>query len=192
MKEEETVVHEGKLFEKVEFKEKSIANRKFTDCKFKSCQLNMLSFVDCYFTDCIFDSCDLSLLKVKGCFFNRVQIIRCKAIGINWFDTGSPFSVQFIDSNISYSSFFAKAIKKAKFKNCVGKEADFSGCNLTGADFGGTDLENARFSNSDISQADFKEARNYYIDLLHNKVAKAKFSLPEALSLLDPFDIIIE
>lgn len=192
MKEDETIIHDGKLFEKVEFKERAITNRKFTDCTFKNCQLNMLSFTDCYFTDCIFDGCDLSLLKVKGCFFNRVQIIRCKAIGINWFDSGSPFSAQFIDSNISYCSFFGKAIKKAKFKNCTAKETDFSECNLTQADFGGTDLESARFSNTDISHADFKDARNYYIELLHNKVTKAKFSLPEALALLQPFDIIIE
>ena len=192
MKNDEIVVHEGKLFEKIEFKEKATVNRKFTDCTFKSCQLNMLSFIDCYFTDCVFDNCDLSLLKVKGCFFTRVQIIRCKAIGINWFDTGSPFSVQFIDSNISYSSFFGKAIKKAKFKNCLANETDFSDCNLSQADFGGTDLLNARFSNSDISHVDFSGARNYHIDLQHNKVTKAKFSLPDALSLLDPFDIIIE
>ena len=120
----------------------------------------MLSFKDCYFTDCIFEDCDLSLLKVKGCFFNRVQITRSKAIGINWFDTGVPYSVQFTDSNISYSSFFGKAFKKAKFKNCMAHETDFSECNLTQADFSGTDLQNARFSASDLSLADFKEARN--------------------------------
>ena len=152
----------------------------------------MLSFTDCYFTDCIFDDCDLSLIKVKGCFFNRVQMIRSKAIGINWFDAGAPFSVQFNDSNISYSSFFAKAIKKAKFKNCLARETDFSEFNLSQADFGGTDLDNARFSNSDLSHADFKDARNYNIDLQHNKVEKTKFSLPEALSLLNQFDIIVE
>ena len=192
MKEEETVVHEGKLFEKIEFKEKVIANRKFTDCTFKNCQLNMLSFTDTYFTDCVFDGCDLSLLKVKGCFFSRVQIVSCKAIGINWFDTGNPFSVQFIDSNISYSSFFGKTIKKAKFKKCMAQEADFTDCILSGADFTGTDLQNARFSNTDITQADFKEAKNYYIELAHNKADKAKFSLPEALALLEPFNVVIE
>jgi len=192
MKEDDVVEHDGKLFEKIQFQEKVVAGRKFTDCNFKNCQLNMLSFVDCYFTDCVFDGCDLSLMKVKGSFFNRVQISGCKAIGINWFDTGTPFSVNFSDSNISYSSFFGKAPKKIKIKNCVAKEVDFSECNLTEADFTGTDLESSRFTNCDLSLANFKEARNYNIDLLDNKVRKTKFSLPEALSLLNPFDIIIE
>ena len=69
---------------------------------------------------------------------------------------------------------------------------DFSDCNLTEADFAGTDLESARFSNCDLTLANFKEARNYYIDIQHNKVKKTKFSLPEALRLLDAFDIEVE
>ncbi len=192
MKEEETVEHDGKVFEKVQWQEKAVTNRKFTECTFKNCQLNMLTFVDCTFTDCVFDGCDLSLVKVKGCFFTRVEVKSCKAIGINWFETGSPFSVTFVDSNISYCSFFGKGIKKARFKNCLARETDFSDTNLTDADFRGTDLENARFSNCDLSYANFKEARNYYVDLLQNKVRKAQFSLPEALSLLNQFDIVVE
>lgn len=192
MMKNETMEHERELFEKIEFDEKSVVGKRFTDCTFKGCKLNGLSVRDSYFTDCIFEDCDLSLLKVKGSFFNRVQINRCKAIGINWFDTGNPFWVQFTGSNISYSSFFGKTIKKPKFAKCVAKDADFSDCNLTQADFSGTDLEGARFSNSDISQADFRDARGYYIDVQHNKVAKAKFSLPEALTLLAAFDVIIE
>ena len=191
MKEQE-VEHECKLIEKIQFQEKTVTGRKFIDCTFKNCQLNSLGFVDCTFIDCIFENCDLSLLKVKGSFFNRIQITGCKAIGIHWFDTGSPFAINFTDSNISYSSFFAKNLKKAKIKNCMAKEVDFSEANLTDADFTGTDLENSRFSNCDLSHVNFKEARNYNIDLQYNKVHKTKFSMPEALSLLDSFDIIIE
>ena len=192
MKEDETIQHEGKLFEKIQWQDKSVSGRKFIDCTFRNCQLNGLNFSDCHFADCKFEDCDLSLIKVKGSFFSRLQIIRCKAIGIHWFDVGAPFSVQFSDSNISYSSFFGKNLKKTKFKNCVAKEVDFSDCNLTEADFAGTDLESARFSNCDLTLANFKEARNYYIDIQHNKVKKTKFSLPEALRLLDAFDIEVE
>jgi fluoroquinolone resistance protein len=192
MKEDETIEHDGKVFEKIQFQDKEIAGRKFNECTFKNCQLNGLSFSDCQFTDCIFQDCDLSLIKVKGSFFSRVQITRCKAIGIHWFDTGKPFSIGFTDSNISYSSFFGKPLKRTKFKNCVAKEVDFSDCILTEADFSGTDLELARFSNCDLSLANFKEAKNYSIDIQHNKVKKTKFSMPEALSLLDAFDIVVE
>ena len=192
MKQDENIEHEGKLFEKIQFQDEVVSGRTFNECTFKNCQLNGLSFVDCHFADCIFEDCDLSLLKVKGSFFTRLQVTRCKAIGIHWFDTGKPFTVQFLDSNISYSSFFGKPLKKTKFKNCVAKEVDFSECILTEADFSGTDLEGARFSNTDLSLANFKEARNYFIDVQFNKVKKAKFSLPEALRLLDGFDIVVE
>ena len=192
MKEQEPVEHDGKLFEKIQFQEKTVSGRRFTDCTFKNCQLNMLSFTKCNFTDCTFEGCDLSLIKVHGSFFNRVHFIGCKAIGIHWFDTGSPFAVNFTDSNISYSSFSGKSLKKSKIKNCLAKEVDLSEANLTDADFQGTDLENSRFSNCDLTHTSFKEARNYDVDLQHNKLHKTKFSLPEALSLLNQFDIVVE
>ena len=101
MKEDETIQHEGKLFEKIQWQDKSVSGRKFIDCTFRNCQLNGLNFSDCHFADCKFEDCDLSLIKVKGSFFSRLQIIRCKAIGIHWFDVGAPFSVQFSDSSHS-------------------------------------------------------------------------------------------
>ena len=192
MKDDETIEHEGKIFEKIQWQEKEVYDRTFKNCTFKNCQLNGLVFSDCHFTDCIFEDCDLSLIKVKGSYFSKLKVIRCKAIGIHWFDTGKPFSAEFTDSNISYSSFFGKPLKKTKFKNCVAKEVDFSECILTEADFSGTDLQGARFSNTDLSLANFKEAKNYFVDVQFNKVKKAKFSLPEALRLLDAFDVVIE
>jgi len=192
MKKKETITHEGKVFEKVAFTESEISGRKFIDCTFRKCQLNGLSFSECHFTDCVFEDCDLSLLKVKGSFFSRVEINRCKAIGIHWFDSGDPFSVRFTDSIISYSSFFGKNIKKAKFKNCVAKETDFSECTLIQADLSGCDLTQARFSGTDLTQADLRGAQGYYINFAENKTSKALFSLPEALCLLDQFDIIVE
>lgn len=192
MKEDETIEHEGKVFEKIQWLDAVVSGRTFVKCTFSKCQFNGLSFLECSFTDCTFEDCDLSLMKVKGSYFTRLQVNRCKAIGIHWFDVGKPFTIQFTDSNISYSSFFGKPLKKTKFKNCVAKEVDFSECILSEADFGGTDLEGARFIDCDLSLANFKEARNYHIDIQHNKVKKTKFSLPEALRLLDAFDVVID
>ena len=192
MKDNKDTEHEGKTFEKIQGQEKVVSGRKFTECIFKHCQLNGLVFEDCQFTDCVFEDCDLSLLAVKRSFFHKTQILRSKAIGINWYEARSIMALQFTDTMLSYSSFFGKALKKMKFKNCVAKEVDFSDCVLTEADFGGTDLEGARFSGCDLSLANFREARNYSIDVLNNKVKKAKFSLPEALALLDSFDVVVE
>lgn len=192
MKKTDTITHEGELFEKFSFETPEIKRYKFIDCTFSQCLLSEHSFAECSFTDCVFNDCDLSLLRVKGSFFSRVEINRCKAIGIHWFDAGDPFSVRFTDSIISYSSFFGKNIRKAKFKNCVAKETDFSECTLIEADLGGSDLTAARFSGTDLTQADLRGAHGYYISFAENKTAQARFSLPEELGLLDQFDIIVE
>ena len=41
---EQDVEHEGKLFEKIQFQEKTVTGRKFVDCTFKNCQFNSLGF----------------------------------------------------------------------------------------------------------------------------------------------------
>ena len=54
------------------------------------------------------------------------------------------------------------------------------------------DFERSRFSKTNLSGADFRGARNYYIDVRNNNVKKARFALPEAMSLLGSFEVIIE
>jgi fluoroquinolone resistance protein len=184
--------HEGKTFEKTDYQAKIVSERKFIDCLFKNCNLSNTVFKDCLFDDCVFDGCDLSLMKVKGSTFKRIQLINSKAIGLQWFDALNPFSIQCTDSNISYSSFFAKDLKKAKFLRCNAQQVDFTDCNLTGVVFAGTDLTDARFSNCDLSFANFKEAKNYSFDVRENKIKKTVCGLPEALSLLNYFGIIVD
>ena len=184
--------HEAKTFEKINYQDKTVSDRKFFNCVIKNCNLRNTNFKDCLFDECIFEGCDLSLMKVKSSTFKKLRLVQSKAIGIQWFDARNPFSIQCTDSNISYCSFFAKDLKKAKFINCLAKETDFTDCNLTEAILTGTDLSDARFINCDLSLADFREAKNYAFDVRENKIKKTKCRLPEALSLLNYFDIILE
>ncbi len=188
----EAIVHTGKRFEEVTYEDKHVVARNFTRCTFYKSNLKGCVFEDCSFIDCTFESCDLSLIKLKHTSINGVKIIDSKAIGIVWYDAGNPFAVGFTNSRISYCSFFGKSMKKAQFINCMANEVDFSECDLTQADFRGTDLSGATFANTDLTKANFAGARNYLIDTKTNKIKKAKFSLPEALSLLYGLDIIIE
>ena len=81
---------------------------------------------------------------------------------------------------------------RLKIINCEAKEVDFIETDLTGGVFTGTDFEGSRFFKTNLTNADFKGARNYMIDARNNTLKKTKFSLPEALSLLNGLDIIIE
>jgi uncharacterized protein YjbI with pentapeptide repeats len=71
------------------------------------------------------------------------------------------------------------------------KECDFFQANLAGADFSNCNLAGAIFENCDLKSADFRQALNYQIDPAQNQVAKARFSMPEVLSLLAPLGIEI-
>jgi len=59
------------------------------------------------------------------------------------------------------------------------------------ADFRETDLEGNIFHHADLSKADFRDVKNYSINPQSNILKKARFSIPEVLSLLNFFDIQI-
>jgi fluoroquinolone resistance protein len=54
-----------------------------------------------------------------------------------------------------------------------------------------TDFEKSQFIHTKLYAADFTEAQSYSIDPTQNDIRKAKFSLPDAIHLLDGFDIQI-
>lgn len=82
-------------------------------------------------------------------------------------------------------------MKDISFKESKIHEAYFSNTILNGASFADSDLLGTIFHNCDLCKADFSTASRYSIDPQTNKIKKAKFSLPEAVGLLQGFDIII-
>lgn len=82
-------------------------------------------------------------------------------------------------------------MKNISFKESKVHEAHFNNTKLNGANFENTDLSGTIFHNCDLCKADFSTASRYCIDPQTNKIKKAKFSLPEAVGLLQGFDIII-
>ena len=62
--------------------------------------------------------------------------------------------------------------------------AFFEDCRLSGADFSDCLLRGAAFSHNDLSSADFRGAAEYSFSIEGNQVKGAKFSMPEAVSLL--------
>jgi uncharacterized protein YjbI with pentapeptide repeats len=73
----------------------------------------------------------------------------------------------------------------------VALDVDFREADLSQADFAGTDLSDSMFVNTDLTEADLSRARNYHIDPSQNVLRQARFSLPEAMSLLYSLDIVL-
>ena len=183
------ILHQHKRFENISYEDKIVAGREFFDCTFYKSNLKGCTFIECSFDKCTFEDCDLSLIKIKHTSLTGIKVINSKAIGILWCDASNPFSVSFNNSQISYSNFYGKNMKKGQFIKCTAAEVDFSECNLSSSNFTGTDLRNTRFFNTDLTGANFVNTENYFIDPKTNKVKNAQFNLPGALSFLAALDI---
>ena len=84
------------------------------------------------------------------------------------------------------------SLQRMEMVECVAREVDFTGTNLTRANLAKTDFLGSRFADTDLSYADLSKAVNYALDPRANKLKKAVFSLPEAMSLLFAFDIVLK
>jgi uncharacterized protein YjbI with pentapeptide repeats len=183
-------------FNKVKLEAGRVVGKEFDACIFSHCSLRESVFQACKFSDCIFRDCDLSLVRFEESSLSDTRFVRSKVIGVNWtlaawsrFQMESPLS--FVECVVDFSAFIGLTLRKITFQKCSAQEVEFSEADLSGAIFSGTDLAKSRFSHTNLTRANFEGATNYTIDIATNKLAKARFSLPEALSLLYGLDIVL-
>jgi fluoroquinolone resistance protein len=185
--------YDGRKFEKEDLSGKHLAASEFTDSTFLRCKFDESHFEDCRFTACIFDECDLSLVRLTGSTFSSVTFENSRAIGVDWTRAAWPSlgsaQIAFLRSSISHSTFIGLSLQEIRFIDCTAIDVDFREADLSRALFTNTDLAESIFLNTILTQADLSRARNYYIDPGQNKISQARFSLPEALSLLYCMDI---
>ncbi|HHE37447.1 MAG TPA: hypothetical protein ENL20_02610 [Candidatus Cloacimonetes bacterium] len=79
-----------------------------------------------------------------------------------------------------------------EFSDCRIHNSDFYQTYLTNSNFTCSDLKGSIFENTNLENANFQNAKNYSINPLNNKIEKAKFSMPEVVSLLNHLGIRIE
>jgi fluoroquinolone resistance protein len=170
----------------------AIEAKVFDECEFNRCSFIETNFNRCKFRNCSFIECILSAVVPMNARFSQVKFTGCKVIGLDWTKTQYLEDLEFSGCQISYSNFKLLKIPRIKIVNCEAKEVDFSETDLTGADLKNSDFEKSRFFKTNLSSADLKGARNYFIDIKNNTLKKTRFSLPEALSLLNSLDIIID
>jgi fluoroquinolone resistance protein len=180
------------LFEKTDYTVTRLPDADFEGCKFANCTFSGINLSGFNFTECVFEGCNLSTAKIIDTTFNDITFKDCKMLGLH-FETANAFlfTVHFQDCVLDLSSFYKRNMKKFVFNRCSLREADFIETNLTEAVFTGCDLYQAKFENTILEKADLSKAFNYSIDPTINKLRMARFSLPDALRLLDKYEIII-
>lgn len=181
-------------FKGTDYSGRQLNNKAFYDCRFSDSSFRETSFTGCNFRDCTFVNCDLSLMTVGESSFAGVTFEKSKVIGVNWtaahwskFLTAAP--IDFHNCIIDYSTFIGLSLQGIKITHCRARDVDFSEADLSGADFSDTVLTASRFSQTNLTRANFAGASEYKIDVNANQIRNARFSLPEAVSLLYSLDI---
>lgn len=184
------------VFKEERLEREELVSSEFYDCIFMVCSLVESVFRNCRFINCTFQGCDLSLVQVPGSTFSTTRFEDSKVIGVNW--THADWSatrlrdpICFFKCAINHSTFIGLRLQGIQIKDCIAADVDFRESDLTRANFGGTDLSESLFSNTNLTEADLSNARNYHIDPGQNVLKQAKFSMPEAMSLLYSLDILL-
>lgn len=190
--------YEGMTFTADAMPEQTFTRADFVACHFDRCIFTECTFSHCSFTDCRFTGCDLSLAHVSGSRFTDTQFQACKLLGVDWTKAGDAvisklfLSVHFDNCLLNYATFFGLTLRRGRFVGCIARDVDFREADLTEAICMATDFTGSKFHYTNLTKADFRHATAYTINPATNTVTRARFSLPEAVSLLSGFDIIIE
>lgn len=94
-------------------------------------------------------------------------------------------TLEFYDSDISYSSFYSLKLHNVNIVNCKAEDVDFRKCDLSGSNLKQSDFNKSAFYDTISFETNFEHSKNYVIDPLTSRVIRTVFSPPEALSLLE-------
>jgi fluoroquinolone resistance protein len=178
-----------RTFEHLNSEAQELRDKTFYDCEFVHCNFAEAQLINCKFDACRFVDCNLSTVRIKGSAFREVTFKTCKLVGIDWASARWPSVsltglIEFDECMLNGSSFFGLYLQEVKLEACQAHDVDFTEADCEHASFIQTDFTNSTFHQTKLIKADFTDASNYQIDIATNKITGAKFSLPEAISLL--------
>lgn len=188
--------YSDQIFEKAHLEKTLLVSSEFHDCTFIRCSFAECVFDSCRFVHCIFKHSDLSLVRMPNSVFSATKMEESKLIGVDW--TQADWSsmiladpINFTKCDLSHSTFIGLELKNIHITDCIAKDVDFREADLSGAILTGTDLSESLFNDTNLTEADLSRSRNYHIDPGRNVLSRAKFSMPEAMSLLYSLDIVL-
>ncbi|URX64379.1 pentapeptide repeat-containing protein [Luteibacter anthropi] len=181
-------------FRDIDAEDTMLEGVRFEACTFRQCRFDRATFKDCRFRECEFIDCRLDLATIGGSLFADVRFVDCRMLGIDWTrarwpSVQAPEALRFERCLLNDSSFFGLYLEGLRMLECRARDVDFTDADCADADFAGTDLQDATFRHTRLTGSHFVDAVNYRIDIRQNDIRRARFSLPEATSLLLGLDI---
>lgn len=175
-----------------DFRNADLHGTEYADMVFDRCTFVSANLCECEFQTVRFVTCDLSLARLANTRMNGVTFEGCKFLNVDFRKCKGFLDMRFENCVFDSCNFSDLTLKQQAFVACELRRCTYIHTNLVAADFSHSDLSESLFHDCDLTRADFSRAKNYAIDPTGNKVAKAKFSLPEAVSLLRGFDIVLK
>lgn len=167
-------------------------NEEFTGIEFVEVDFTETPLKGLIFLDCKFSSCNFANTSIQNTVFRGVLFENCNMMGINWTDARKGGDFNFVGCKLDFGCFQSVDLRGRRFEDCSIKEADFSQANLAKSMFSGSVLSGASFTGANLEKCDFRSAQRYQIDPRYTKMKEAKFSFPEAITLLHALGIDIE
>lgn len=187
------VFQDSQEFSNMDFTEIHFPTGDYEECVFSACSFSQSKLKGSNFSECKFVDCDLSMVNLTGITLRDCKFLRCKILGVKFESCNELlFSVDFVQCQLDFSSFFKLPLVNTVFNECGLLEVDFTQADLQGASFHQSDLSGAIFFESNLEKADFREAKNFSIDLEMNRMKKAKFTLAGAGGLLGKYKLDLE
>ncbi len=168
--------------------------REYSECRFERCRFDGMALTDVVFMNCAFVDFTFRNVDVVGLRMQNTELLSSACVGIDWSEVRAlgrlfPLFKEIRGCTLKFNNFFKMKLPKFPVVESQLLDCAFMECNLS---FRRVDFLKTTFQDCDLSKADFREARNYRINTSSNRVAKARFSLPEVVGLLDNLNIIID
>lgn len=179
-------------FEGLDCRGKTLSGKEFNGCAFIGVSFAEATLLRCKLIECTFQKCDFSNTLLKSSTLRDVVFEDSKLLGVNWTVVNAATHMIFRRSVLSLGNFNGMDLRKWVLSECVARELELGHTNLTDADCRGTDFSGSRFHQCNLTKADFRDAFNYAIRPADNVLKQARFSLPEATSLLYGLDLNLD
>ena len=184
---------QNELFSNVNLENQTITSKLFFSCEFRNCNFSYTDFESTLFEECSFLNCNFSLSKIFKTQIRGVVFNSCKIMGIDFTRCDAlMIDISINECNVKSCIFSGLCLKKTIFCKSDLIECDFVNTDFSETDLSRSDFSGSLFHNTNLFKANLTDCINYNIDPLRNNIKKAKFSLPEALTLLNAFEIFIQ
>jgi uncharacterized protein YjbI with pentapeptide repeats len=183
---------QDETFEALECRGAVLDGKELEGCRFVGAQLAGARFDRCKLIDCSFEGCDLSNVALASSILRDVTFVDSKLLGVDWTALQAASHLTFRRCVLNLGNFSGMDLRRCILESCMARELELGHANLAEADCRGSDFAGSVFLHTNLTKCDLRGAVNYAIRPLDNVLKRAKFSMPEATSLLHGLDIVLD